>query len=370
MSRNTDIEHPYPALYPNRSIGMTFKSFDLNLLPFKVALLMIGTQMNTTITKTLQTLALTLGLISTSTPLLALDSWPSKPIKIVVPVPAGASLDTLARTIGKGISEKLGQPVVVENMAGGGSNIAFSYVSKAAPDGYTLLLGWDSLVINPSLYANPPYKLEQFAPVTMAITAPQVPLVGPKLPVKNLRSLIEYARLNPGKITLANAGNGSPGHLAGALLESMADIKFTNVPYKGGAPGVADLIAGHVDAMFVTLPAALQYVRSGKLTALGVSNSKRSTGAPNIPTIAEAGLPGYELNSWQGILAPAGTSQAIINKLNKEIVLTLRQPAVKEQLVSQGFEIVASSPEYLGKQLAILTPKWAKLVKESGAKID
>ncbi len=339
-------------------------------MSYMVKFLMIGIQMKILQNKTLKSIIFALSLLTVSSPLFAQDSWPSKPIKIIVPVPAGASLDTLARTIGKGVSEKIGQAVVVENMAGGGSNIAFGYVAKAAPDGYTLLLGWDSLVINPALYSNPPYKLEQFAPITMAITAPQVLLVGPKLPVKNLRSLIEVARLNPGKITLANAGSGSPGHLAGALLESMADIKFTNVPYKGGAPGVADLLAGHVDAMFVTLPAALQYVRSGKLTALGVSPAKRSTGAPSIPTIAEAGVPGYDLNSWQGVLAPAGTSQAIINKLNKEIVQTLKQSAVKDQLVSQGFEIVASSPEYLAKQLAIQTPQWAKLVKESGAKVD
>ena len=339
-------------------------------MSFKVTSLVIGIQMKTLHNKTLKSIAFVLSLLAVSSPLFAQDSWPSKSIKIIVPVPAGASLDTLARTIGKGVSEKIGQAVLVENMAGGGSNIAFGYVAKAAPDGYTLLLGWDSLVINPALYSNPPYKLEQFAPITMAITAPQVLLVGPKLPVKNLRSLIEVARLNPGKITLANAGSGSPGHLAGALLESMADIKFTNVPYKGGAPGVADLLAGHIDAMFVTLPAALQYVRSGKLTALGVSPSKRSTGAPSIPTIAEAGIPGYDLNSWQGILAPVGTPQAIINKLNKEIVQTLKQPEVKDQLVSQGFEIVASSPEYLAKQLAIQASKWAKLVRDSGAKVD
>jgi tripartite-type tricarboxylate transporter receptor subunit TctC len=298
------------------------------------------------------------------------SNWPNKPIKIVVPVPAGASLDNLARTIAKGLSEKLGQSVIVENMAGGGSNIAFGYVAKAQPDGYTLLLGWDSLTINPSLYNSIPYRLDQFAPITMAITAPQVLLVGPKLPVKNLRSLIETARLNPGKISLANAGSGSPGHLAGALLESTANIQFLNIPYKGGAPGVADLLAGHVDAMFVTLPAALQQVRSGKLTALGVSSAKRSTGAPSIPTIAEVGLPGYDLNSWQGILAPAGTSNQIIQKLNKDIVSVLLNPATKEQLVSQGFEIVASSPEYLAKQLAMQTPKWAKLVKDSGARVE
>jgi tripartite-type tricarboxylate transporter receptor subunit TctC len=298
------------------------------------------------------------------------SSWPNKPIKIVVPVPAGASLDNLARTIAKGLSEKLGQSVIVENMAGGGSNIAFGYVAKAQPDGYTLLLGWDSLTINPSLYNSVPYRLDQFAPITMAITAPQVLLVGPKLPVKNLRSLIETARLNPGKISLANAGSGSPGHLAGALLESAANIQFLNIPYKGGTPGVADLLAGHVDAMFVTLPAALQQVRSGKLTALGISSAKRSTGAPNIPTIAEVGLPGYDLNSWQGILAPAGTSNQIIQKLNKDIVSVLLNPATKDQLVSQGFEIVASSPEYLAKQLALQTPKWAKLVKDSGARVE
>jgi tripartite-type tricarboxylate transporter receptor subunit TctC len=300
----------------------------------------------------------------------AQSNWPSKPIKIVVPVPAGASLDNLARTIAKGLSEKLGQSVIVENMAGGGSNIAFGYVAKAQPDGYTLLLGWDSLTINPSLYNSIPYRLDQFAPITMAITAPQVLLVGPKLPVKNLRSLIETARLNPGKISLANAGSGSPGHLAGALLESTANIQFLNIPYKGGAPGVADLLAGHVDAMFVTLPAALQQVRSGKLTALGISSAKRSTGAPNIPSIAEAGLPGYDLNSWQGILAPAGTSNQIIQKLNKGIVSVLLNPATKEQLISQGFEIIASSPEYLAKQLAMQTPKWAKLVKDSGARVE
>jgi tripartite-type tricarboxylate transporter receptor subunit TctC len=255
-------------------------------------------------------------------------------------------------------------------MAGGGSNIAFGYVAKAQPDGHTLLLGWDSLTINPSLYSSVPYRLDQFAPITMAITAPQVLLVGPKLPVKNLRSLIETARLNPGKISLAHAGSGSPGHLAGALLESTANIQFLNIPYKGGAPGVADLLAGHVDAMFVTLPAALQQVRSGKLTALGISSAKRSTGAPSIPTIAEVGLPGYDLNSWQGILAPAGTANQIIQKLNKDIVSVLLNPSTKEQLISQGFEIVASSPEYLAKQLALQTPKWAKLVKDSGARVE
>ena len=298
------------------------------------------------------------------------NNWPNKPIRIIVPVPAGGSLDILARTLAKGLTNSLNQAVIVENMAGGGSNIAFGYVAKAAPDGYTLLLGWDSLAINPGLYPALPYKLDQFAPITLAITAPQVLVVGPKLPVKNLKTFIEVARRNPGAISLANAGNGSPGHLAGTLLESMADIKLSNIPYKGGAPAVADLVAGHVDALMVTLPAAIQQIRSGRLNALGISSAKRSTGVPEIPTIAEAGFTGYDLNSWQGILAPAGTPNEVIALLNQEMVKILKDPAVKKQLVSEGFEVIASSPKTLAEYLATSTPKWAKLIKDSGAKVD
>ncbi len=298
------------------------------------------------------------------------NNWPTKPIRIIVPVPAGGSLDILARTVAKGLTAKFNQPVIVENMAGGGSNIAFGYVAKATPDGYTLLLGWDSLAINPGLYPTLPYKLDQFAPITLAITAPQVLVVGPKLPVKNLKTFIEVARRNPGNISLANAGNGSPGHLAGTLLESMADIKLSNIPYKGGAPAVADLVAGHVDALMVTLPAAIQHIRSGRLTALGISSAKRSTGVPEIPTIAEAGLAGYDLNSWQGFLAPTGTPQEIITLLNQEIVQILKDPNIKKQLISEGFEVIASSPKVLADYLQSSSPKWVKLIKDSGAKVD
>jgi len=313
---------------------------------------------------------LTLSCASFTATVCAESNWPSKPIKIIVPVPPGGSLDILARTVAKGLTAKLGQAVIVENMPGGGSNIGFGYVAKAAPDGYTLLVGWDSLAINPALYPSLPYKVENFSPITLAITAPQVLVTGSKLPVKNLKTYIELARREPNAISLANAGNGSPGHLAGALLESRADIKLTNIPYKGGAPAVADLVAGHVDSLMVTLPAAIQHIRSGRLTALGVSSVKRSTGAPEIPTIAEAGLKGYDLNSWQGFLAPAGTPQSIIQLLNKDIVEILKDPEVKQQLVSEGFEVIASSPKTLADYLATSTPKWAKLVKDSGAKID
>ena len=300
----------------------------------------------------------------------AKSDWPSKPIRIVVPVSPGGSLDTLARTLAKELQPRLQQPVLVDNVPGAGSNIAFGQVAKAQPDGYTLLLGWHSLIINPSLYASVPYTLQQFSPITLAITSPQVLLVGSKLPVNHLKEFIDAARKAEGKLTLANAGSGSPGHLAGTLLETHTGVKFTNVPYRGGAPAVADLLAGHVDALIVTLPAALQHVRSGKLKALGVTSARRATGAADIPTLAEAGLTGYELNSWQGFFTPAGTPDDVVKRLNKEFVDVLRDRGIRDQLVGQGFEIVASSPEELSRELATLTPRWAKLVQDSGAKVD
>jgi tripartite-type tricarboxylate transporter receptor subunit TctC len=311
-----------------------------------------------------------LGLLGLPLASLAQTGWPIKPIRIIVPVPPGGSLDILARTIARDLGAKLHQSVVVENMAGGGSNIAFGHVAKAQPDGYTLLLGWDSLIINPSLYSSVPYTLQQYAPITLAITSPQVLLVGSKLPVKNVKEFIEAAKKAPGALTLANAGSGSPGHLAGTLLESHAGVKFIHVPYKGGAPAVSDLVAGHLDALIVTLPAALQHIRSGRLKSLGVTSAKRSTGAPEIPTLAESGLRGYELNSWQGLFAPAGTPPEILARLNKDIVEVLRERTVEDQLIAQGFEIVGSSPEGLAKELSTQAPRWAKLVHDSGAKVD
>lgn len=310
------------------------------------------------------------GTLGFSLPAAAIAAWPTKPVRIVVPVAPGGSLDTLARTIAHGLGPKLNQTIVVENMPGAGSNIAFGHVAKAQPDGYTLLLGWDSLLINPSLYSSVPYSLEQFAPITLAITSPQILLVGAKLPVKNVKEFIEAARKRPASLTMANAGNGSPGHLAAGLLEAHTATKFINVPYKGGAPAVADLLAGHVDALVVTLPAALQHVRSGRLKALAVTSARRSTGAPEIVTMDEAGIAGYELNSWQGFFAPAGTPHEVIERLNISIVEVLQERAIKNQLIDQGFEVVASSSDALAKELATLAPRWAKLVRDTGAKVD
>ena len=296
--------------------------------------------------------------------------WPTKAIHIVVPVAPGGSIDMLTRTLAKPLALDLGQSIIVENIAGGGGNIAFGQVARAKPDGYTLLMGWDALLINPALYSVVPYQVNQYAPVTLAITSPQVLVVGPKLPVKSLKEFLDAARRLPGELSLANAGNGSPGHLDGTLLETEAKIKLTHVPYKGGGPAIADLLAGHIDAVIVTLPAALQHIKSGRLVALGVSSASRSTAVPSVPTIAEAGVPGYEVNSWQGLFAPAGTAPAVIQKLHKSMTNALREPSVKAQLETQGYEIVASTPEALQQQLDVLTPKWAEIVKMSGAKPD
>lgn len=303
-------------------------------------------------------------------PVAAKTGWPAKPLRIVVPVAPGGSLDILARVVAQGLGPRLQQTVIVENMPGAGGNIAFGHVAKAPPDGYTLLLGWDSLIINPSLYPSVPYTLEQFAPITLAITSPQVLLVGSKLPVKNVKELVNAAKKAPGGLTLANAGNGSPGHLAAGLLQTHTGTKFIHVPYKGGAPAVADLLAGHLDALIVTLPAALQHIRAGKLTALAVTSAKRSTGAPEIPTMDEAGITGYELNSWQGFFAPAGTSEELITRINSAIVEVLRDRPVQDQLVDQGFEVTASTPDTLAKEIAKLAPRWSRLVRETGAKVD
>lgn len=300
----------------------------------------------------------------------AQQPWPSKPVRIIVPVPPGGSLDLLARTLSKELAPVLGQQVVIENVPGAGGNIAFGQVANASPDGHTLLHGWDPLSINTALYSSVPYKLAQFAPITLAITSPQVLVIHPKLEAGSVDEFIALARRKPGVLSLASPGNGSPGHLASTLLGTLTGAEFVHIPYKGGGPALADLIAGHVDAAIVTLPAALQHVRSGRLRALGVSSARRAAGAPEIPTIAEAGVRGYELNSWQGFFAPAGTPPAIIQRLNAEIVRVLNNREIRDQLVAQGFDIVGSAPEGLAREIAEGTPRWAQLVKSSGAKVD
>ncbi len=299
------------------------------------------------------------------------QSFPVRPIRLILPVAPGGSLDILARTLSKELTPRLGQPVLVENHAGAGGNIAFGLAAQSAADGYVVLHGWDSLVINPALYGSVPYRLNQFAPVTLAVTSPQVLVTNPaRQPAVDFAEFASLARQRPRQLTVASAGAGSPGHLALSLLERQAGLELVHVPYKGGGPAVADLLAGHVDALFVTLPPALPHIRSGKLRALGVSSVRRSAGAPQIPTLAESGVRGVELESWQGFLVPQGTPGDAIGRLNREIVAVLQLPEVRANLVNQGFEVVAGGPDAMAGELAVGGPRWGALVKASGARVD
>ena len=297
------------------------------------------------------------------------DDFPGRALRLVVPVPPGGSLDVLARGVSTRLAVRLGHPVVVENVPGAGGNIAFAQAAKAAADGHTILHGWDPLLINLALYKDVPYALKDFAPVTLAIYAPQVLVGSPKLPAKDLKELIALVKSGQ-KVAIGSPGNGSPGHLGLALLENLAGVDFDHIPYKGGGPAIPDALAGHIDGIFLTFPAVLPLIQQGKLRAYGLSTTRRSSAAPEIPTIAEAGVPGYDLASWQGFLVPAATPKATVARLNRELVEILESKEVRDQLSTRGFEVAASTPEAFDAELKKGVQTWAKLVRESRAKIE
>ena len=297
--------------------------------------------------------------------------YPSGPVHIIVPYPAGGPADLVARTIAEPLSERLGEPVVVESRAGAGGNIGTDYVAKAEPDGHTLLLGTNGpLVVNGSLFASLPFEpLEDFAPITQIASIPLVLIAHPSVPADTVEELIELAKSRPGEITYASSGIGSGGHLAGALFASSADVSMVHVPYAGAAPSMTDLIGGHVDLLFVGLTAAQPHLESGKAKVLGVAMPRRATAAPDIPTIAESALPGFEITSWYGVLAPAGTPEPIIERLHKEIVEILATPEVHESLfVKHGLEPIAGTPQEFTETLEKEIPEYARIVDLAGAK--
>jgi tripartite-type tricarboxylate transporter receptor subunit TctC len=299
-------------------------------------------------------------------------AYPSRPIRLVVPFPPGGATDILARDVAQKLTEAWGQSVVVDNRPGAGGNIGSELVAKAPPDGYTLLMGTvGTHAINASLYAKMPYDhIRDFAPVILVAGVPNVLVVNPALPVNTVAELIAYAKANPGKLNFASSGNGTSIHLSGELFKVMAGVQMTHVPYKGSAPAVADLISGQVQLMFDNLPPSLPQIKAGKLRALAVTSSTRAPALPDVPTMAEAGLPGFEASSWFGVLAPAGTPPAIVAKLNAEIARWLATPEAKERLSKQGADAAGGSPEDFVKHIAAETTKWAKVVKDSGAKVD
>jgi len=319
------------------------------------------------------TLALAVLLVaSTAAPAQTSTAYPVKPIRLIVPFAAGGPTDILARAIGQKLTQALGFQVIVDNRPGADGNIGTELAAKSPPDGYTLLLATAGiLTVNPSLHSRLPFDVTRdLAPIALAASITNVLIVHPSLPVKSVKDFIRLAQSRPGQLSYASSGTGSASHLAMELLKSTAHIDVVHIPYKGAAPGITDLIGGQVQVMLIGLPGALPAIKAGRLKALAVSSLRRSPAAPELPTIAEAGLPGFEVINWLGVLAAAGTSSDIIAKLNQEIDKALRQADVKERLVNQGFEVMGGTPEQFSAYIKRETAKWAKVVTATGAKAD
>jgi len=299
------------------------------------------------------------------------QSYPARPIRFVAPYVPGGGVDFVARVIAGKLSETIGQQVIVENRPGGGTNIGSELVARAVPDGYTLLVGGVPNTVNMVLFKKPPYHVEKdFAPVTQTTTAPNILAVHPSLPVRSVKDLIALAKARRGELTFASAGTGSSNHLSGELFRVMAGVDIVHVPYKGGGAAVIDLIAGHVSMYFGTTPSTVPHVRTGKLRALAVTTPQRSRATPDIPTMAEAALPGFDNAAWHCLLAPAGTPPAVISKLHTEVVRVLRLPEIIERMAAQGVDVIGSTPAELAAYIKQDLVKYEKLVKAAGIRIE
>jgi tripartite-type tricarboxylate transporter receptor subunit TctC len=320
----------------------------------------------------LRGIALALALFGATTVTAAENPYPVRPVRFIVPFAPGGSTDTLARTLAQRLSDALGQQVVVDNRSGGNGNIGTEIVARALPDGHTILLGYiANLGIGPSLYAKLPYDpVRDFAPVTQLAVAPNILVAHPSVPVKSVRELVAYTRANPQKVNYASAAVASLGHLAGELLNSSAGIHMQHVPYKGSGQAVIDLLAGQVQIMFSGMSSVMPHIKAGKLRPLAVTGAQRSPATPDVPTIAEAGYPGFEASAWYGVLAPAGTPKAIVARLNTEILRVLKIPEVKERLENVGFELVGGTPDAFAAYIRSEIEKWARVVKASGIKAE
>lgn len=299
------------------------------------------------------------------------EPFPSRAVRIVVPFPPGSTVDILARTIGQSFSEELGQPFVIDNRPGASGNIGMAFVAKSAPDGYTLLVASVNLVVNPALYSSVGYDPEKdFAPISMIATTANVLVVNPGVRASSVKELIALAKESPGKLNYGSSGVGTTLHLSGELFNRMADVKIVHVPYKGPVEMLTDVVAGRVDLTFANMSSALRLAQSGKLKPLAVTSAHRHPSLPDVPTIAEQGLTGYEAIAWFGLLAPGGTPRPIIEKLNSHLVATLKTDAVRERLSKAGIDALSTTPEQFAAQLKSEAAKWTELVRLSGAKLD
>jgi tripartite-type tricarboxylate transporter receptor subunit TctC len=301
------------------------------------------------------------------------QTWPTKgPIKIVIPYPPGGASDVTARVLANKLTDSLKQSVVVENKPGANGIVALESVAKSAPDGYTLLMAnLGPNAINPGLYAKLPYDpIKDFTPITLTSVVPLVVLVTNSLPVKTMPELIAYAKAHPGKLSYASAGNGAANHLAGEMIKAMAGIQMTHVPYKGDSPGMPDVISGTVSMMFPTIIAGMPNIKSGSMRPIAVTGAKRSSSLPELPTVNESGIPGFDAVSWGGVMGPGGLPGDIVQRLNTEIVRILKQPDVAEKLSSLGADIVGSSPEEFDRYLRAEIAKWGKVARDNNIRLD
>lgn len=310
-------------------------------------------------------------------PVALADTWPSRPVKIVVPFAPGGTTDILARAIAPELSKAFGQQFVVDNRGGAGGNVGAEIVAKSPADGYTLLMGTvGTHGINKALYAKLPYDPQKdFAPITLVAGVPNVMVVNAEkakaLNINTVNDFIKYARANPGKLNMASSGNGTSIHLAGELFKSMTGTFMTHIPYRGSGPALMDMVGGNMDVMFDNLPSSLPHIRSGKLKALAVTSAQRSAVLPDVPTVEEAaGLKGFEASSWFGLLAPAGTPPDIVSRIQQEVAKSFHEPAIKEKLLSQGAIPGGMTPQEFTRFIDAEIKKWAGVVKASGAKVD
>jgi tripartite-type tricarboxylate transporter receptor subunit TctC len=294
------------------------------------------------------------------------SAFPTKPIRIIVPTPPGGGADLSTRLIANRLSGNIGQPVLVENRPGAGGNVSAEYVAKALPDGYTLYMGAiGPMAISPSLYKSLPFDpVKDFAPITMSVVLSNVLVAHPSVPADDVRGLLALARAKPGSLNYGSSGNSTAGHLAGELFAGLGRVELVHVPYKGGGPAMADLLAGQIQLIFATTPSALPHIKAGKLKALGVTTLKRLPLLPDLPTIAEAGLPGYDANNWYCFVAPAKTPPEIITRLNREFLRVLTHPETHTMLTAQGLDPAPSTPDELAATIKAEISKWAKVIKD------
>lgn len=301
----------------------------------------------------------------------ASGDYPNKPIRLVVPYPPGGPTDIVARVVAQKLQEQLGQSIIVDNKPGAGANLGAEQVARSTPDGYTLMVATTAHAINPSLFSKLNYSIiKDFTPISQLTSGPLVIVATPTLQASNVKELIALAKSRPGGLNYASSGNGQSTHLSAELFSAMAGVKMNHVPYKGSAPALTDVMSGQADLMFDTMLSSMPFVKGGKLKAIAVTSSERSPSAPDIPTIAEAGLPGYEAIAWNGMLAPAGTPKEVIDRLNAALRTVLQSPDVKQRFDGQGFAAKWDTPSAFGSFLNAEVEKWGKVVKTSGAKVD